>query len=112
MVARHAGEAPCEPRRVRRILGESLADSSAEAILISMRHSYCLIAAATATLLLTACGASAPAPVKAPPRPVDVETRAAPSPRRRDLPPQLVAPPPAYGNKIVMAQRNSTTSVF
>jgi len=63
-------------------------------------------------MLLTACGASAPAPVKAPPRAVDVETRAVPSPRRRDLPPRLIAPPPAYGNKIVMAQRTTTPSVF
>jgi hypothetical protein len=77
-----------------------------------MRHLYFLIAAATATMLLTACGASAPAPVKAPPRAVDVETRVVPSPRRRDLPPRLIAPPPAYGNKIVMAQRSTTSSVF
>jgi hypothetical protein len=77
-----------------------------------MRHLYSFIAAATATMLLTACGASAPAPVKAPPRAVDVETRAVPSPRRRDLPPRLIAPPPAYGNKIVMAQRTTTPSVF
>jgi hypothetical protein len=75
-----------------------------------MRHPYFLIAAATATMLLTACGSSAPALVKAPPRSIDVETRAAPSPRRRDLP-TLVAPPPAYGNKIVMAQRNTTSKL-
>jgi hypothetical protein len=75
-----------------------------------MRHLYLLIAAAAATMFATACGASAPAPVKAPPRVIDVETRANPSPHRRDLPPPLVAPPPAYGNKIVMAQRDTTTS--
>jgi hypothetical protein len=75
-----------------------------------MRHLYLLIAAATASMLLSACGASAPAPVKAPPRSVDVETRAGPSPRRRDLP-LLVAPPPAYGNKIVMAQRTTTSKL-
>jgi hypothetical protein len=75
-----------------------------------MRHLYFLIAAATATMLLTACGASAPAPVKAPPRSVDAETRAAPSPHRRDLP-TLVAPPPAYGNKIVMAQGTTTSKL-
>ncbi len=69
-----------------------------------MRHLYFDLAAATAMLLSPACGAATPAPVQAPPRAVDVETRATPSPRRRDLPPALVAPPPAYGNKIVMAQ--------
>jgi predicted small lipoprotein YifL len=76
-----------------------------------MRHLYLWIAAAAATMAITACGASAPAPVKAPPRAVDVETRVTPGPRRRDLPPPLVAPPPAYGNKIVMAQRDTTPSV-
>ena len=80
------------------------------ATLKSMRLLYFPIAAATAAMLSTACGASTPAPVKAPPRAVDVETRAVPSPRRRDLPPPLVAPPPAYGNKIVMAQREPTSS--
>jgi hypothetical protein len=74
-----------------------------------MRPLYSLIAAATATMLTTACGASAPAPVQAPSRSVDVETRAQ-SPRRRDLPPPLVAPPPAYGNKIVMAQRETPST--
>jgi len=77
-----------------------------------MRQLFFLIAAATATMLSTACGASAPAPLRAPPRSVDVETRAAPSPGRRDLPPPLVAPPPAYGNKIVMAQRAATLRAF
>lgn len=108
MVARRSRE----PRCVRRNSYARVADSPAVAIFINMRHLYFLIAAATATMLLTACSASAPAPVKAPPRTVDVETRAVPGPRRRDLPPPLVAPPPAYGNKIVMAQRNTTTSVF
>jgi hypothetical protein len=83
----------------------------AQSYLVNMRHLYLLIAAAAATMFATGCGASAPAPVKAPPRVVDVETRATPSPRRRDLPPPLVAPPPAYGNKIVMAQRDTTSSV-
>jgi hypothetical protein len=77
-----------------------------------MRLSYFLLAAATATMLSTACGASAPAAVQAPPRAIDVETRATPSPRPRDLPPALVAPPPAYGNKVVMAHRDAPQSVF
>jgi hypothetical protein len=72
-----------------------------------MRPVLFLIAAATATML-TACGASTPALVKAPPRAEDVETRVNPVQRRHDQPPPLVAPPPAYGNKIVMAQRETT----
>ncbi|RYZ06324.1 MAG: hypothetical protein EOO73_16805 [Myxococcales bacterium] len=74
-----------------------------------MRHVYSLLAAATATLLSTACGAATPAPVQAPPRAIDVETQVSPAPRRRDVLPPLVAPPPAYGNKIVLA-RGVTTS--
>jgi hypothetical protein len=62
-------------------------------------------------MLLFGCGASAPTRVQAPPRAVDVETRANPGPRRRDQPPPLVAPPPAYGNKIVMARRGVTLAV-
>jgi hypothetical protein len=75
-----------------------------------MRHLYFMSAALAATMFCMACGASAPAPVKAPSRDTDAVTGASPSQRRRDLPP-LVAPPPAYGNKIVMAQRNATGSV-
>jgi hypothetical protein len=89
----------------------SAGTKGAQSYLGNMRQLY-FIAAAAATMMLTACGASAPVNVKAPPRAVDVETRVAPSPRRRDLPPPLVAPPPAYGNKIVMAQRDTTPSVF
>ena len=61
----------------------------------------CLAAAA----LLLACGQgslNAPKPVP----PADVETRATPQKPLRDLP-RLIAPPPAYGNKIVMAQASS-----
>jgi predicted small lipoprotein YifL len=76
-----------------------------------MRHFYSLIAAAAATMVITACGASLPAPVQAPPRSVDVETQVTPGQPRRDLPPPLVAPPPGYGNKIVMAQHDKTSSV-
>jgi hypothetical protein len=89
----------------------SAGTKGAQSYLVNMRHLYLLIAAAAATMFATACGASAPAPVQAPPRAIDVETRVAPSPRRRDLPPPLVAPPPAYGNKIVMAQRDTTSTV-
>jgi hypothetical protein len=73
-----------------------------------MRHCLTLLAAATAMLLTSACGAAAPANVQAPPRATDVETQVSPAPRRRDVLPPLVAPPPAYGNKIVMARRGTT----
>jgi len=55
------------------------------------------------------CGQSAVSAPKPPPS-VDAESRAYPIKRQRELP-RLIAPPPAYGNKIVMAHGESTTSV-
>jgi hypothetical protein len=55
--------------------------------------------------LASGCGQSATQAPVAPSRTADHETRA---PRRNDRPrPRLIAPPPAYGNKVVMAK--STT---
>jgi hypothetical protein len=63
---------------------------------------------ATAALLLPlACGQGAlPAPKPAPQ--ADIETRATPLKQQRELP-RLIAPPPAYGNKIVMARVEQAT---
>jgi hypothetical protein len=58
---------------------------------------FCL---SVATLM--ACGQGA----LTPPRPApqgDIETRVVPPKAEREIP-RLLAPPPAYGNKIVMAQ--------
>jgi len=75
-----------------------------------MRHLYFAIAAGCVALLCIACGGARPTPIQAPSRVDGAVTRApAPSARRRLRPP-LVAPPPAYGNKIVMAQRNATVA--
>ena len=93
-----------------RVMARTTGARSAGCYIGNMRQLY-FIAAAAAMVLATACGASSPAPVKAPSRVDDVVTRATPGPRRRDLPAPLVAPPPAYGNKIVMAQRNTTSRV-
>jgi hypothetical protein len=50
------------------------------------------------------CVGGAEHAAKPPPRLPEKETRAAPSqPARPEPPPRLIAPPPAYGNKIVMA---------
>ena len=58
---------------------------------------------ATAALLpLVACGQGALEAPKPAPQ-ADIETRATPVKQPRDLP-RLLAPPPAYGNKIVMAR--------
>jgi hypothetical protein len=51
-----------------------------------------------------ACSAAPKAPAKPPP--VDAETRLGPA-RRPVEPPRILAPPPAYGNKIVLG---STTT--
>ena len=63
---------------------------------------FCLAAAA----LLLGCGqGSLGAPKPAPQ--ADVETRVTPLKQPRELP-RLIAPPPKYGNKIVMAQASSS----
>ena len=51
---------------------------------------------------LMACGQGALNPPRPAPRD-DVETRVVPPKAEREIP-RLLAPPPAYGNKIVMAQ--------
>lgn len=50
----------------------------------------------------TACGAGGVTRTVRPPAPANAETRRAPRPREPQ-PPPLIAPPPAYGNKIVLA---------
>ena len=54
-----------------------------------------------AAALLLGCGQGAVSAPQAPPR--DVETRVLPRRPMLEVP-RLLAPPPAYGNKIVMAQ--------
>jgi hypothetical protein len=61
----------------------------------------CLVAAA----LLLGCGQSSIRPSKPAPQ-ADIETRLTPHKQLRELP-RLIAPPPKYGNKIVMAQASS-----
>jgi hypothetical protein len=48
-------------------------------------------------------------PAATPPRPVDPQTQV--TPRQELQPPRLIAPPPAYGNKIVMAGGSRPASV-
>lgn len=65
-----------------------------------------LVRIAAALLLgsLSACAAgAAQTPVQAPPPAVEPRTEAQPA-ERRDRPPKLIAPPPAYGNRVVMAR--------
>ena len=57
-----------------------------------------------AAVLLLGCGQSAVSAPVAPAR--DVETRVQPLKPMREVP-RLLAPPPGYGNKVVMAQRES-----
>jgi hypothetical protein len=55
-------------------------------------------------VLMTGCAGARPTPAKPPP--VDAETRLDPGRRPvREEPLKILAPPPAYGNKIVMAER-------
>jgi hypothetical protein len=64
---------------------------------------FCFVVGAA--FVCSACGQSAVSAPNLPPR--EIETRIVPKPHR-ELP-RLIAPPPAYGNKIVMA-RASTES--
>jgi hypothetical protein len=69
-----------------------------------MRPSFSWLYLVLTAALVSGCGAHV---VRAPgpPPPIEPQTRAneaAPARLKRDVPP-LIAPPPAYGNKIVMA---------
>jgi len=60
-------------------------------------------------VLMTGCAGARPAPAKPPA--VDPETRLDPVRRpAREEPLKILAPPPAYGNKIVMADRARASS--
>jgi hypothetical protein len=67
---------------------------------------FCFIAGAA--FVCGACGQSAVSAPQPPPR--DIETRIVPPRRQREIP-RLIAPPPAYGNKVVMAQGEPKASV-
>ena len=58
--------------------------------------------------LASACGSGAVRAPETPPKPVDPETRV--QPRHKDDP-RLIAPPPAYGNKVVMASVERAATV-
>jgi hypothetical protein len=58
--------------------------------------------------LLGGCGSGAVRAPETPPAPVDPETRV--QPRQKDAP-RLIAPPPAYGNKVVMASAGHAGAV-
>jgi hypothetical protein len=60
---------------------------------------FCVFAAFAS--ISTACAERAIEPPQAPER-VVIDTRVAPKHERHEMP-RLIAPPPAYGNKIVMA---------
>jgi len=59
--------------------------------------------------LVGGCGQGAMEPPEAPARTADHDTRA---PRRLDRRPRLIAPPPAYGNKVVMAKATAATAQY
>lgn len=73
-----------------------------------MRRVFLIVTLGGFALGLLGCGAGAEQAAKRPPKLPEKETRAAPSePERPEQPPRLIAPPPAYGNKIVMAEAPS-----
>jgi hypothetical protein len=67
-----------------------------------VRRTFFIVTLGIAALAVMGCSGSAQQPAKPPPRLPEKETRA---PARPEPPPRLIAPPPAYGNKIVMAAK-------
>jgi hypothetical protein len=68
-----------------------------------MRRPFLTLVAALLSALPLACGSSTvPKPVEPPPRVEEPRTEVHPPTAEPDNP-NLVAPPPAYGNKVVMA---------
>jgi hypothetical protein len=63
-----------------------------------------------AALAITACGSQATRRASHPPPVTEPQSEASPEQVQEETYPELVAPPPAYGNKIVMAGRNTPGS--
>jgi hypothetical protein len=62
-------------------------------------------------VMMAGCAGARPAPAKPPA--VDAETRLDPARRpAREEPLKILAPPPAYGNKIVMAEGAARATRF
>lgn len=75
----------------------------------SMGQLYSLSIIGTLMVVLIGCGsAPAQAPAKPPPQAEQQRTEA-PKQQRREAP-RLIAPPPAYGNKVVSAKISTTRS--
>jgi|GEM_PF-1238394 len=76
-----------------------------------LRTSFWVLVAAT--FLSFGCAQRAAPEIQAPPPiPKDSRSQISPKPKKRDLQPELIAPPPAYGNKVVMAQAKPVRSTF
>jgi hypothetical protein len=73
-----------------------------------MRPLFSSLSATLVAFALSGCVASSGQPAKPPP-PVNPETRVTPERSER---PTLIAPPPAYGNKIVMAAAESPRQTY
>ena len=80
----------------------TLVGSETDARFVNVRRFFSLISLGLA-LAVTGCAGAPPQPAK--PRPIDPETRLERPRRHHDELPPIQAPPPAYGNKIVMAER-------
>ena len=88
-----------------------VADSKISAMLSIVTCRVFTAIALAAMLGLSGCGsAGASQPAKPPPRLQKSRSQATPK-QQREQPPQLVAPPPAYGNKVVMARGVGTSTV-
>jgi glucose/arabinose dehydrogenase len=76
-----------------------------------MRPLFSSLSAALVAVTLMGCGARSAQPAKPPP-PVNPETRVNPERKEQQEQPPLIAPPPAYGNKIVMAAAETSRTTY
>lgn len=67
------------------------------------------LAVVLAATFFMACSSATKVPAKAPP-PVDPETRVIPE--KEEERPRLIAPPPAYGNRVVLAKSRQEPAKF
>jgi len=73
-----------------------------------VRRVLAVILFSSVATFASGCGSGALRAPESPPKPVDPETRA--QPRQKEMP-RLIAPPPAYGNKVVMASAGQAGAV-
>jgi hypothetical protein len=78
-----------------------------------VRRTVFIVTLGAVVLSLSGCARVAEPQAKPPPRLPEKDTQAIPTePKVPEEPPPLIAPPPAYGNKVVMAEGPATSEIY